>query len=81
MIRIFTVLALLVSFGSSTGQVIQRNILATRYTADSVSRVLIPMNDFHPYPTTPEAWAKQVPVELMGKVIQQGADKLTLFFR
>lgn len=61
-------------------QVFSRNILATRYTPQSLKAVLVPQNQWKPYPKTPAEWQAIVPDSVMKKIIKDGEDALKYKF-
>ena len=53
------------------GQVTQRNILAKKYTEESVKQTLIAQNAYKPYPKTPAAWKVAIPDSVSSKIITE----------
>ncbi len=53
-------------------QVVPRNLLATRYSAEAVRTALLPRAEWTPYPRTPDAWQKALPDTLRQSLIREG---------
>lgn len=61
-------------------QITQRNIFAKKYTVDDVKKALIPFNEYHPYPKTPEEWQAAVPDSVLKQIVKNGENLLDFKF-
>lgn len=77
--KIFFFLTLLFST-TLFAQVAQRNILAKKYTLNDVKKSLIPLNEYHPYPKTPDEWQAAVPDSVLKDIVKNGEKLLDFKF-
>ena len=73
-----TVLLLISILGQA--QVTQRNILGKKYSLEDVKKILIPKNEYKPYPKTPEEWQAAVPDSVLKHIVKAGESLLDLKF-
>ena len=57
-------------------QVSSRNLLSSRFTADDISRNLIPRNQWQPYPKTSAEWRARLPETAVQEIIERGEQYL-----
>ena len=60
--------------GSTVGfaQITQRNLLTNRYSLQDIKQSIVPINAFHPFPTTAEAWHKALPDSTLSSLVNDG---------
>lgn len=75
MIRLLLAFALVIPLHISA-QVTPRNILAQKYTQSAFSEALIPLDQWAPYPKTPEEWRTKTDPAQLAKIIQAGEEAL-----
>ena len=61
-------------------QVTQRNILETKYTSDQVMQMILPKDQWKPYPTKPEEWQARVPESNLKKIVDDASKLLNYKF-
>ncbi|MCE7059491.1 heparinase II/III family protein [Dyadobacter sp. CY343] len=66
---------LLLGAWSATAQVTPRNILEKAYSVEFVQQMLVPRDQWKPYPTDPAAWKAAVPDSVLTRIINE-AEKL-----
>lgn len=66
-------LLFLCTLGASA-QVVPRNVLVSRYSAEAVRSALVPRTAWTPYPRTPDAWQKALPDSLRLKLVRAGEE-------
>lgn len=67
----FTITLILLAF-MSQAQVMQRNIMANKYTVDAYRQALLPRSQWKPYPRTPDEWKAVLPDSLIQGLIKAG---------
>lgn len=77
--RLLTLIFMLVT-QFVTAQIVQRNILNNKYTQQSVASALLPVDEYHPYPQTPDAWKSAVPDSVITQLIRSGEQYLNYEF-
>lgn len=73
-----TILLFVTIFGQA--QVTQRNILGKKYSLEDVKKMLIPKNEYKPYPKTPEEWQAAVPDSVIKQMVKAGESLLDFKF-
>ena len=73
-------LAILLFAETIFAQVTQRNILETKYTADQVMQMILPQDQWKPYPTTKEEWQSRVPESNLKKIVEDASKLLNYKF-
>lgn len=56
----------------STAQIVPRNLLQKNYPLETVQHLLIPLDQWTPYPKTPAAWQKAITDSVRTGLIQRG---------
>jgi len=64
----------------STAQVTERNILETKYTSDQVMQMILPKDQWKPYPTSPDDWKARVPESNLKKIMEEASKMLNYKF-
>jgi hypothetical protein len=77
---VLTILCTILSYSALFAQVTQRNILETKYTADQVMQMILPKNQWKPYPLSPDEWKARVPEANLTKIVQDANKLLTYKF-
>lgn len=63
-----------------SAQVTLRNILQNKYTLTQIQSSLLQINQYHPFPTTPEQWKGAVPDSILKHVIKEAESELQFKF-
>ncbi len=74
--KIIFLLALLAGFFVAEAQVIPRNILGQKYPLAEIEKILLPKENYHPYPTTPAEWQAAVPDSILKGIVEAGEKNL-----
>jgi hypothetical protein len=72
---------IVLGFTEIRAQVTPRNILAQKYATEQVRQALLPLSQYHPYPTTPAEWQKAVPDSFVKAIIKAGEAALNADFQ
>ncbi len=64
----------------ANSQVTLRNILQNKYTPLAIEKNLVAHKDYHPYPSTPNAWKEQVSDTVINHIIKAAAAELNFKF-
>ncbi len=74
------VFPLLVMVLLSQAQVTQRNILTTSYSLSDIQQSILPIEQFKPFPQTPDEWKKQVADSILMRLVNDGEKRLNFKF-
>lgn len=58
------------------GQLVERNIFATRFRAEDVKRALVARDRWRPFPRTPAEWRERVPADTLAEIVRRGESLL-----
>ena len=65
---------------SVLSQVTERNILESKYSAEQVMQLILPKNEWKPYPVSAQEWKARVPEANLSKIVQDAEALLNYKF-
>lgn len=77
---IFAVVSIAALFAGSalslSAQIVQRNILSSKYSPEAVKAGLIPRDHWKPFPGTSAEWRRELPVHVADELLRRGEESL-----